>query len=185
LRQINWIAREAGLVVLDVEFNDINGGSFSITAAKASTKRKANSNWLKKIIEDENQLGLNTTEAFDAFKERVEVQRLALMMFLTECKLNGKRVYGLGASTKGNVLLQFYGIDESYLSVIGEVNEDKFGGFTPGTLIPLAPESEVLQLNPDYLLVLPWHFKQFFIEKASLKGRKLVFPLPQFEIIDC
>jgi hypothetical protein len=71
------------------------------------------------------------------------------------------------------------------LSVIGEVNEDKFGSFTPGTLIPLADENVVLNSNPDYLLVLPWHFRDFFLSSPSMKNRSLVFPLPKFEIVNC
>lgn len=185
LKQINWIASRAGLKVLDVEFNNINGGSFSITAAKSSSKRQVNTEWLDKIIDEENALGLGTTEAFDEFKGRVEESRQALLKFLNEAKSSGKTVCGLGASTKGNVLLQYFGIDASLLSVIGEVNEDKFGSFTPGTLIPLAAEADVLNSNPDYLLVLPWHFRNFFLALPSMKGRKLVFPLPQFEIIEC
>jgi ABC-type Fe3+-hydroxamate transport system substrate-binding protein len=92
-------------------------------------------------------------------------------------------VYGLGASTKGNVLLQEFGIDDTHLAAIGEVNEDKFGSYTPGSLVPIRPEAEVLALDPDYLFVLPWHFRSFFESLPSLKGRKLVFPLPQFEIV--
>jgi NDP-4-keto-2,6-dideoxyhexose 3-C-methyltransferase len=184
LKQIDWITRQAGLKVLDVEFNEVNGGSFSITAAKTTSKHKANTAWLKKIEDDENALGISTTDAFDGFKARVDDQRRALMDFLIDCKASGKRVCGLGASTKGNVLLQYYGIDQSLLSTIGEVNEDKFGSFTPGTLIPLTPEKDVLESNPDYLLVLPWHFKKFFLSLPSLKGRSLVFPLPEFEIVN-
>jgi NDP-4-keto-2,6-dideoxyhexose 3-C-methyltransferase len=104
------------------------------------------------------------------------------MGFLHEAKLNGKKVCGLGASTKGNVLLQYYGINDSLISAIAEVNPDKFGSFTPGTNIPLLPEEEVLNSNPDYLLVLPWHFRSFFEQLPILRGRKLVFPLPKFEI---
>lgn len=185
LKQINWIADKAGLKVLDVEFNDINGGSFSVTAAKSTSKRAANTEWLNKIINNENALGLNTTEAFDGFKERVEESRQAFMKFLNEAKSRGKSVVGLGASTKGNVLLQYYGIDASLMSAIGEVNEDKFGSFTPGTLIPLVAEADVLNSNPDYLVVLPWHFRNFFRALPSMKGRRLVFPLPKFEIIEC
>lgn len=183
LKQINWIADKAGLKVLDVEFNDINGGSFSITAAKAGAKHKPNSEWLSNILADEVQLGLDTTRAFDGFKLRVEEARNALMDFLNEAKKDGKHVCGLGASTKGNVLLQYYGIDEQLLSAIGEVNEDKFGSFTPGTMIPLVAEDKVLASNPDYLLVLPWHFRAFFESLPKMKGRNLVFPLPRFEIV--
>ena len=183
LKQINWIADKAGLKVLDVEFNDVNGGSFSITAAKISSKRQPNPEWLNKILEDEVALGLDSTRAFDGFKIRVEEARIALMSFLREAKQNGKRVCGLGASTKGNVLLQYYGIDDKLLTEIGEVNEDKFGSFTPGTHIPLVSEEQLLASNPDYLLVLPWHFRAFFLSSPAMKGRNLVFPLPKFEIV--
>lgn len=183
LKQINWIADKAGLKVLDVEFNDINGGSFSITAAKANATHQPNVERLNKILADEKELGLDTTKAFDDFKLRVEQARTALMNFLIDAKKEGKRVCGLGASTKGNVLLQYYGIDDQLLSEIGEVNEDKFGAFTPGTLIPLVPEDQVLASNPDYLLVLPWHFRAFFESLPKLKGRNLLFPLPRFETV--
>ncbi len=183
LKQINWIAEKAGLKVLDVEFNDINGGSFSITATKADSKRKPNTEWLDKILADEVALGLDTTHAFDSFKIRVEDARTALMNFLKQAKLDGKRVCALGASTKGNVLLQYCGIDSAMVSAIGEVNSDKFGAFTPGTMIPLVAEDELLASNPDYLLVLPWHFRAFFELLPKMKGRTLIFPLPQFEIV--
>lgn len=183
LKQIMWIADKAGLKVLNVEFNDVNGGSFSITCAKVGAKHEPIHDKLNQILVDETKLGLDTTEAFDAFKVRVEQARNDLMNFLTKAKLDGKRVCGLGASTKGNVLLQYYGIGKDLISVIGEVNSDKFGSFTPGTLIPLLAEDEVLDSNPDYLLVLPWHFRAFFESLPRLKGRKLIFPLPKFEIV--
>jgi NDP-4-keto-2,6-dideoxyhexose 3-C-methyltransferase len=182
LKPILWIAEKSGLKVLDVEFNDVNGGSFSITCAKVGSRYEPNHDRLNQILADEMMLGLDTAEAFDAFKLRVEQARKDLMSFLKKAKLEGKRVCGLGASTKGNVLLQYYGITQDLISTIGEVNSDKFGSFTPD-LIPLVPEHEVLSSNPDYLLVLPWHFRTFFELLPSLKGRKLVFPLPNFEII--
>lgn len=185
VKQILWIAEKAGLKVLDVEFNDVNGGSFSITCAKVGATYEPNLDKLNQILADETKFGLDTTEAFDAFKVRVEQARNDLMNFLNEAKSEGKRVCGLGASTKGNVLLQYYGITQDLISEIGEVNGDKFGSFTPGTLIPLTPEAEVLASNPDYLIVLPWHFRKFFESLPSMKGRKLVFPLPKFEIVNC
>jgi NDP-4-keto-2,6-dideoxyhexose 3-C-methyltransferase len=183
LKQIMWIADAAGLKVLDVEFNDINGGSFSITAAKKASDLQPKTVKLEKILADERAMGLDTTEAFDSFKVRVEEARIALMNFLSEAKTSGNRVCGLGASTKGNVLLQYYGIDSNLVESIGEVNSDKFGSFTPGTLIPLVSEAELLKSNPDYLLVLPWHFRVFFESLPAMKGRTLVYPLPKFEIV--
>ena len=183
LKQINWITEKAGLKVLDVEFNDINGGSFSVTAAKTSAALEPNTAWLNIILADEVALGLDTTYAFTNFKLRVEEARIALMDFLNQAKRDGKHICALGASTKGNVLLQYYGIDSNLVSAIGEVNSDKFGAFTPGTMIPLIAEDELLASNPDYFLVLPWHFRAFFESLPKMKGRTLIFPLPQFEIV--
>jgi NDP-4-keto-2,6-dideoxyhexose 3-C-methyltransferase len=183
LKQIIWIAEKAGLKIIDVEFNDVNGGSFSIISAKAGSSHKPNAEWIAKILADEQAIGLGTTKAFDDFKVRVEAARTELMNFLIAAKKEGKRVCGLGASTKGNVLLQYFGIDEQLLLQIGEVNEEKFGSYTPATLIPLVAEEEVLESNPDYLLILPWHFRSFFEALPSMKGRTLVFPLPTFEIV--
>ena len=183
LKQINWIAEKVGLKVLDVEFNEINGGSFSITTAKIHSTMNPNTEWLNRILADEVALGLDSIHVFDNFKTHVAKARRDLMDFLNKCKQDGKRVCGLGASTKGNVLLQYYGIDISLVTAIGEVNSDKFGAFTPGSLIPLVSEDEVLSSNPDYLLVLPWHFRAFFEALPKMKGRKLLFPLPEFQII--
>lgn len=183
LKQINWIVEQVGLKVLDVEFNDINGGSFSITAAKESSGRKQNSEWMAKILAEEVALGLDGLDVYNRFKQRVEEGRNKLMNFLVDAKRSGKRVCGLGASTKGNVLLQYNGIDETLLKAIGEVNEDKFGSYTPGSLIPIVSERDLLASDPDYLLVLPWHFRAFFKSLSALKGRTLVFPLPTFEIV--
>jgi NDP-4-keto-2,6-dideoxyhexose 3-C-methyltransferase len=183
LRQIQWIAKAANLKIIDVEFNDVNGGSFSVTAAKASSDRAINTANLDKIAADERSLKLDSGAVYEAFKRRVEDSRAETMAFFAKAKAAGKTVYGLGASTKGNVLLQEYGINGSHLTAIGEVNDDKFGAYTPGSLIPIRPEAEVLALNPDYLFVLPWHFRAFFEALPSMKGRKLVFPLPTFEIV--
>jgi hypothetical protein len=102
-----------------------------------------------------------------------------LLEFLRSARSDGKTVAALGASTKGNVLLQYCGLTEDEVSCIGEVNADKFGSYTPGTWIPIIPEEELLSKQPDYLIVLPWHFKKFFESVERLKNFKLVFPLPQ------
>jgi NDP-4-keto-2,6-dideoxyhexose 3-C-methyltransferase len=179
MKQISWILKAAGLKVLDVELNDVNGGSFSIVACKISSNRTPNLKAINSVVEGEAILGLDKNETYDAFKTRVDLACTRLVEFLTAAKANGELVCGLGASTKGNVLLQYCGIGPELLPMIGEVNPDKFGSFTPGTLIPLVPESEVLALRPDYLLVLPWHFRSFFERQESFFGKTLVFPLPQ------
>tara|TARA_B100000787_G_scaffold30935_1_gene20786 strand:- start:13022 stop:14263 length:1242 start_codon:yes stop_codon:yes gene_type:complete len=183
-KQIDWIAREAGLKVIDVEFNDVNGGSFSIMAAKASSTRQPNHAVLEGILNKERSLELGSPKTYKSFRNRVSDAQDMFLSFLEEAKDEGKVVCGLGASTKGNVLLQYYGITDELIQEIGEVNEDKFGCFTPGTHIPLVAEDDILAKNPDYLVVLPWHFREFFLSQDKFKGRKLVFPLPKFEIVD-
>ena len=89
----------------------------------------------------------------------------------------------MGASTKGNVLLQYFNIKEDLVKYIGEVNQDKLDSYTPGTYIPMISENEAIKLKPDYFLVLPWHFKSFFINSKKFSGKKLVFPLPFFKIV--
>ena len=106
--------------------------------------------------------------------------------FLVDLKNNGKKVFGYGASTKGNVLLQYCGIDSDLLPYIAEVNEDKFGSFTPGTKIPIISELEAKKMTPDYFLVLPWHFKNMILEKEKElldKGVKFIFPLPYIQVV--
>lgn len=183
LKQIEHIAKMAGLKVLDVSFNAINGGSFSIIVAKGDSEHLPNSTRIDQIIAEEKSLGLDSEEAFKDFKMHVAEAGDVLRAFLENARANGERVCGLGASTKGNVLLQYFKINSSLISVIGEVNSEKFGRFTPGSLIPMESEENVLISKPDYLLVLPWHFRDFFVNQSKLKGKKLVFPLPEFEIV--
>jgi NDP-4-keto-2,6-dideoxyhexose 3-C-methyltransferase len=183
LKQIVWIAEAAGLKVLDVEFNDINGGSFSIMVARRESSHRADQSKIESILRAEFEMGLESSRAFSEFKHRVATAGKKLRTFLEDARNNGKRVCGLGASTKGNVLLQYFGIDESLLPAIGEVNSDKFGKFTPGTLIPLLSEDEVLASSPDYILILPWHFRSFFESLPKMKGRTLLFPLPELQVV--
>jgi hypothetical protein len=100
------------------------------------------------------------------------------------CTAFGTPVAALGASTKGNVILQYCGFDDSDITGIGEVNEDKFGGYCPGSLIPIVPEVELLASRPYYLLVLPWHFRRFFETNRRFAAQRLVFPLPVLDIAE-
>ena len=112
LKQIMFIAKNAGLKILDVELNDINGGSFSVTAAKKDSSHKVNELLITNMLEKESLMGLDDTQVFTNFFKRVEIQKNKLIKFLEDAKKAGKSTYGLGASTKGNVLLQYYGISE-------------------------------------------------------------------------
>jgi NDP-4-keto-2,6-dideoxyhexose 3-C-methyltransferase len=182
LRQIKWMADRVGFKLIDVEFNAVNGGSFSVVAARTSSKLPVYSGLNNLLLREESE-GLNTLVPYQEFSSRVAETKRALRSFVTEALSQGKRIACLGASTKGNVLLQYCGFTSDELFAVGEVNPEKYGCYTPGTLIPIIPEAELLADEPDYLIVLPWHFREFFISKYHLKRAKLVFPLPQLEIV--
>ncbi len=128
-------------------------------------------------------MALDNLETFATFSAGIETACNELKQFLAKAKQDGKRVCGIGASTKGNVLLQHCGLSEADIEAIGEVNPDKFGSMTPGTWIPIVDEVEVLASKPDYLLVLPWHFRESFLRNPAYIGQSLVFPLPKLEIV--
>lgn len=183
LKQIVWLADKAGLEVVDVEINDVNGGSFSVVAAHKGSKYHDVNGIVARLLESEAAAGLSSLAPYQAFSRRMEESRLALHKFVSNAKQEGKKIYGLGASTKGNVVLQYCGFTENDIAAIGDVNPDKFGALTPGTWIPIEDETKILASNPDYLLVLPWHFREFFVKNLIFKGRNLVFPLPSLEVI--
>ena len=182
LEQIKWMADRVGFRIVDVELNDINGGSFSVVAQKASGDTKPPP-VVQKILDDEKTKGLHELEPYLAFAKRAAAAKAELLEFLHGAKAQGKTVAALGASTKGNVILQYCGLTENDVSAIGEVNADKFGCYTPGTWIPIISEEELLDRRPDYLLVLPWHFRGFFKENRKFSSLRLVVPLPRLEFL--
>lgn len=183
LRQIKWMTDRVGFKIIQVEMNDINGGSFSVTVAKEGSPYPAAPN-LGDILQDEEKTALSTLRPYRQFAERVKEAKRNLLLFIDSVKKDGKTLYGLGASTKGNVILQYCGITERDIPFIGEINRDKIGCRTSGSFIPIISEEAVLEKQPDYLLVLPWHFKSFFENQQKFKNTKLVFPLPKLTIIN-
>lgn len=178
LRQIGWMADRVGFRILDVEFNDVNGGSFSVAVAKAGSSSRTFPS-VQKILEEERNMGFDTLAPYAAFAERAARSKRDLLEFIEGTRTAGKTVAALGASTKGNVLLQYCGLTAKDIPYIGEVNSDKFGSYTPGTWIPIIPEPELLAMEPDYLIVLPWHFRRFFEGNKTYSNCKLIFPLPE------
>jgi NDP-4-keto-2,6-dideoxyhexose 3-C-methyltransferase len=186
LKQFVWMAKIAKLKIIDLEFNDINGGSFSIMFSKIDSKYKEASGKIKEIIEQENINGFYGLEIYFDFSNRVAKHKIDLIEFLDNAKNMGLKVLGYGASTKGNVLLQYCGISTNYISHIADVNEYKYSRFTPGTNIPIISENESKKMKPDYYMVLPWHFREVIIERESdflEGGGKLLFPLPSIELL--
>jgi NDP-4-keto-2,6-dideoxyhexose 3-C-methyltransferase len=186
LRQIQWLCDAADLKVLDVELNDANGGSFRITAARKSSPHPPRAAAIDAVFASESAVGLTTAEPYARFRAQVAAHRDELVRFLRELRAAGKVLIGTGASTKGNVILQYCGVTPELMPCIAEINSDKYGCFTPGTGIPIVSEADAMAYKPDYQLVLPWHFRDTFVkrEAAFMKaGGKLVFPLPKLEVV--
>jgi len=183
MKQIQWMCDEVGFKIVDVEFNEINGGSFSVMVSKKESPLDPSDN-VRLAFEKEIGFDLDSIRTYLNFSKRIDKLRNEMHDFIKKIKSENKTISAIGASTKGNVLLQYYGLDSEILDYIGEVNELKFNCFTPGSLISIISEEKVLDRNPDYLLILPWHFRTFFLNNKKFKGYKLVFPLPALEIVD-
>jgi len=181
LKQIKWMTDKVGFKIIDVELNDVNGGSCSVTVAKAKDDMRVLPS-VQKILDTEDEQKLDTLEPFQAFVQRIERTRADLISFIKQAKAEGKTIGALGASTKGNVLLQYCGLTDKEIMFVGEVNAEKYGCYTPGTWLPIIPEALALARRTDYLLVLPWHFRRFFQGQKKYKDSCLVFPLPNLEI---
>lgn len=187
MRQIKWIIDRAGLKIIDVTRNDSNGGSFAVTASKIDSKYPAATNAVAQMIEEEDIAGLNSLDLYAQFQENILTHKNELKKLLKALRQEGKRVLGYGASTKGNVILQYCELTAADVPCIADVNPDKFGHVTPGTHIPIISEAAAHAMNPDYFLVLPWHFRQNLIARESefLKsGGRMIFPLPKIGIVE-
>jgi hypothetical protein len=187
LAAIKGILAAAGMKLVDVVMNSINGGSFAVTAAKASNHSvRCNEAVVDWLLGQEERMGINTPKPYRDFEERVFRHRDDLTRLIGALNADGKKVLGYGASTKGNVTLQFCGLTASDIPAIAEVNEEKFGRFTPGSLIPIVSEAEARAMKPDYFLVLPWHFKEGILRREQeflANGGRFIFPFPEIEIV--
>ncbi|MET9448445.1 class I SAM-dependent methyltransferase [Streptomyces cinerochromogenes] len=181
LRQIEWMAEHVGLTVLNAKITDVYGGSLCVVLAKRGSRHRADEAAVARLRARETELGLDTMRPFDAFAARVRDHREQLRDFLDTSRKEGRLTLGYGASTKGNVILQYCGIGEDDLPCIGEVNPEKAGCFTPGTGIPIVSEAEAKSRRPDQLLLLPWIFQDQFVEREReflAGGGRMVVPLP-------
>ncbi|CAN5150213.1 class I SAM-dependent methyltransferase [soil metagenome] len=188
LAVLEKILGKAGMKIFKISFNDINGGSIRCYAThkeNSSHDKPENLAFLNEIRTKEFDLLLDTDKPYVEFQERIEVLKHELHDLLVKLKKEGKKVHIYGASTKGNTILQWCNIDHTLVDYAAERNPDKYGAMTLGTNIPIISEAESRAMNPDYYLVLPWHFKEEFLvrEKEALdKGTGFIFPIPKIEI---
>jgi hypothetical protein len=181
---VKIILEKAGLKIVDVVMNAINGERrLQPVGNRSIVQNLAVIDWL---LEQEHRMGLNTPRPYRDFEERVFRHRDDLTRLIRALNADGKKILGYGASTKGNVVLQFCGLTNKDIPAIAEVNAEKFGCVTPGTHIPIISEQEARAMKPDYFFVLPWHFKDGILrrEKEYLaSGGKMIFPFPEIEIV--
>lgn len=189
LAVLEKILAKGGMKIFKISFNDINGGSIRCYATHKDTAvhdKKENFSLINEVRHREFDLMLDTDAPYFSFQQRIEKLRKETYELLVKLKQEGKKVHIYGASTKGNTILQWCGIDNSLVDYAAERNPDKFGARTLGTDIPIISEEESRAMNPDYYLVLPWHFKDEFMERekdALAKGTGFIFPVPTVDIL--
>ncbi len=174
------------LRVFDINQNDINGSSKQYYICHQDAKYKPNKKKIIKILASEKKLKLSKEKTFKNFFKIVNKSKNQLNKFLKKAINLNHKVHGYGASTKGNVLLQYYKINNKMVECIAERNKNKYGLYTPGTKIKIVSEKVSRSLRPHYYLVLPWHFKKEILireKEIRKKGTKFIFPLPKLKII--
>ncbi len=182
------IAAMADMKIFKISFNDINGGSIRCYATHKESGlyySQEDHKFMNEIRQKEFDLELDTDKPYVAFQYRIEKVKNDLHDLLVKLKKEGKKVHVYGASTKGNTILQWCDINNMLVEYAAERNPDKYGAYTLGTNIPIISEAESRAMNPDYYLVLPWHFKQEFLERekeALDKGTGFIFPIPTIDI---
>jgi SAM-dependent methyltransferase len=195
LQSLEYLLNLHGFEIVDVELNDINGGSLRAYirnrgAAPDSfgdvTYRQLAAERVRAMREAEIKLGLVDKQVYDEFAARVERIKNDVVNFVQAEVSKGKRVYVYGASTKGNTVLQYFNLDHALITAAAERNPDKFGRVTVGTRIPIVSEADARAANPDYFLVLPWHFLEEFMAREHdylYSGGRFIVPFPHFTLI--
>jgi len=180
------LCKKNNLRVFDIKKNNINGSSKQYYVCHTQSKYKDNHKIINKILKSEKKLRLSEQNTFKKFINSINKSKKKLVNFLNKVNRLGKKVHGYGASTKGNVLLQYYKINNQMVDFVAERNKNKYNLYTPGTNIKIISEVQSRFENPDYYLVLPWHFKkEILIREKNIrkKGTKFIFPLPDLKVI--
>jgi len=194
LFNIKNILEKSGFSIVDCTLNDINGGSFRVFAKKKGFEcnfhtqpyRDVANFRVNSLLEYEKTLKLDSEETWLDFYKRINELKETTVNFIKQEKEKGKTIYGYGASTKGNTLLQYFGLDNTLIDGIAERSTYKWGLKTSGTNIPIYSEEEMRKAKPDYLLILPWHFINEFKEREKdylIGGGKFIVPCPKFEVV--
>ncbi len=196
LNSIKKLVEPHGLKIIDCSINNTNGGSFRITFQKNTANPNTYGNQpvrdccnlrVDSLLTWENtKCDISNPEIWNQFQKDIDSLKETTVNFIKTAKLEGKTIGAIGASTKGNTLLQYFGLNNSLIDFISERSPAKFGLKTIGTDIPIISEEEARVRKPDYMLVLPWHFISEISARESEylnNGGKLIVPCPKFTII--
>ena len=187
LQSLEHLLDKHGLEVFDVEQNNINGGSIRAFIKFKDSNKFSISKRVNDVMAYETKLGLSDEKTYLDFAKQIKSLKQQTCKFIKEEINNGKKIYVYGASTRGNTLLQYYGLDSQFIQAASERNPAKWGKYIVGSMIPIISEEQARLEKPDYFLVLPWYFADEFVsrEKKFLEnGGKFLIPLPQFKLID-
>jgi SAM-dependent methyltransferase len=194
MRSLRATLQGAGFRVIDATLNDVNGGSFRVVAVRQDADETA---FGSAPMRDVGRFRVNALawaeegtydkkKVWEFFARRLFMLKCEVRNFVHDAHRQGKTVWGYGASTKGNTLLQYFGLDNTLIDAITDAQPSKWGRRTVGTNIPIVSDEEMRKANPDYLLVLPWHFIDGFRKREAdylASGGKFIVPCPRFEII--
>ncbi|HEV8677620.1 MAG TPA: class I SAM-dependent methyltransferase, partial [Candidatus Paceibacterota bacterium] len=195
LGAMKYLLDRHGLEIVDCQLNDVNGGSFRVYIRKTGADPAAFATApyrdvaryrVDSILSHEATLKLQDPQTYIDFYNRSVALRDQTLAFLKAEKAKGKKIWAYGASTKGNTLLQWWGIDNTLIDAIAERQPMKYGLKTVGTNIPIASDEDMREAKPDYLFVLPWHFIESFVRREQEflnRGGKFIVPCPVFEVI--
>lgn len=194
LTSLRYLLSREHLKILDVDFNDANAGSFRVVITHEENQARNSPLFVRDIgnfriqatLEYEATHEFDNPEIYRNYMTQWKSQKVEMRKYLEELKSKGKRILGYGASTKGNTLLQYYGLGPDLIEAIVERQSQKWGLFTAGSVIPIISEEEGRAMKPDYFFVLPWHFIEEFITREAnfvARGGKFIVPLPELQSI--
>ena len=186
LNVVKKMLKQNNLKLINAQKNNINGGSLSLIISHKEGRYKVNNAKINRLVKEENKYNLNKKKTFLNFYKKINNIKKNLNKLISNLLKKGNKIHGYGASTKGNVLLQYFEFTSKQIPFIADRNPDKNNLFTPGTKIKIINENKSRSMFPDYYLVLPWHFKKEILKrenKIRRKGTKFIFPLPKLRIV--
>lgn len=184
LHCVQKILASHGLKLFDVEELPTHGGSLRIYATHDKSPLKTSSTVMR-ILQKEDNAGMNKLDFYLGFQEKIDHIRFELMRFMMERKEYHKIIVGYGAAAKGNTLINYFGIRKDLLPFVVDASPHKQGTLLPGSRIPVVSEEKIKETKPDYIFILPWNLKDEISDQLSYArtwGCKFITAIPSLKI---